>query len=82
MVGCQDVIGPGPSVFLDISVGRRYSRNRKIVLRRASGGMGGFAIQLAKDAGIMAVASEKNLSSAKELRADFTVDYYSNERLG
>ena len=53
-----------------------------MVLRGASGEVGGFAVQLAKDAGMMAVASEKNLAYAKELRADFTVDYYSNERLG
>ena len=82
MVGCQDVIGPGPSVFLDSSVGRRYIRNRKMVLRGALGGMGGFAVQLAKDAGIMAVAIGKNFAYAKELRAALTVDYYSNERLG
>ena len=44
--------------------------------------MDGFAVQLAKDAGIVAVASEKNFACAKELGAAFTVDYYSNERLG
>ena len=44
--------------------------------------MGGFAIQLAKDAGIMAVASEKNFAYAKESGAAFTVDYYSNGSMG
>ena len=53
-----------------------------MVLRGALGGMGGFAVQLAKDAGIMAVAIEKNFAHVKEPSADFTVDYYSNERLG
>ena len=49
-----------------------------MVLRGASGGRGGFAVQLAKNAGIMAVTSGKNVAYAKELGADFTVDYYSN----
>ena len=44
--------------------------------------MGGFTVQLAKDAGIMAVASEKNFAYAKELGVDFTVDYYSNGSMG
>ena len=44
--------------------------------------MGGFAVQLAKDAGIMVVAIEKNFAYAKELRAALTVDYYSNESMG
>ena len=53
-----------------------------MVLRGASGGMGGFAVQLAKDAGIMAVASEKNFAYAKEPGAAFTVDYYGNGSMG
>ncbi|MCC3151741.1 NADP-dependent oxidoreductase [Hymenobacter sp. BT770] len=48
-----------------------------VLILGASGGVGSFAIQLAKDKGatVVAVASEKNFAYMKELGADFTVDY-------
>ncbi|MBU6120250.1 NADP-dependent oxidoreductase [Hymenobacter siberiensis] len=48
-----------------------------VLILGASGGVGGFAIQLAKDRGttVVAVASEPNFAYMKELGADFTVDY-------
>lgn len=48
-----------------------------VLILGASGGVGGFAIQLAKDKGatVVAVASEANFAYMKELGADFTVDY-------
>ncbi|WP_426060529.1 NADP-dependent oxidoreductase [Hymenobacter sp. B1770] len=48
-----------------------------VLILGASGGVGSFAIQLAKHQGatVVAVASEKNFAYMKELGADFTVDY-------
>jgi len=48
-----------------------------VLILGASGGVGSFAIQLAKDKGatVLAVASEQNAAYMQELGADFTIDY-------
>ena len=48
-----------------------------VLILGASGGVGSFAIQLAKHKGakVVAVASAKNAAFMKDLGADFTVDY-------
>lgn len=51
-----------------------------ILILGASGGVGTFAIQLAKNIGanVIGVASERNHSYMKELGADHTIDYKKN----
>lgn len=53
--------------------------NQTVLILGASGGVGSFAIQLAKERGakVIGVASEKNHSFMKDLGADYTVDYKS-----
>lgn len=54
---------------------------QKVLIIGASGGVGSVAIQLAKYAGtdVIAVASENNHDYMKELGADFTIDYKSED---
>lgn len=57
----------------------RLQENQTVLILGASGGVGSFAIQLAKEKGakVIGVASEKNHSFMKDLGADYTVDYKS-----
>jgi NADPH:quinone reductase-like Zn-dependent oxidoreductase len=61
----------------------RLQENQIVLILGASGGVGSFAIQLAKEKGakVIGVASEKNHSFMKELGADYTIDY-KNKHIG
>jgi NADPH:quinone reductase-like Zn-dependent oxidoreductase len=61
----------------------RLQENQTVLVLGASGGVGSFAIQLAKEKGakVIGVASEKNHSFMKELGADYTIDY-KNKHIG
>ena len=52
-------------------------KNNAILIHAGAGGVGGFAIQLAKYAGLTVIttASEKNHSYVKQLGADYAIDY-------
>lgn len=58
----------------------QLQENQTVLIIGASGGVGSFAIQLAKAKGakVIGVASEKNHSYMKELGADHTIDYKNN----
>lgn len=55
----------------------RLQENQSVLILGGSGGVGSFAIQLAKAKGavVVGVASEKNHGYMKELGADHTIDY-------
>ena len=55
----------------------RLQEKQTVLILGASGGVGSFAIQLAKIKGakVIGVASKKNHSYMKELGADYTIDY-------
>jgi NADPH:quinone reductase-like Zn-dependent oxidoreductase len=61
----------------------RLQENQTVLILGASGGVGSFAIQLAKEKGakVIGVASEKNHSFMKRLGADYTIDY-KNKHIG
>ncbi len=59
----------------------KLQENQTVLILGASGGVGSFAIQLAKVTGakVIGVASEKNHSYMKELGADYTIDYRNTD---
>lgn len=59
----------------------RLQESQNVLILGASGGVGSFAIQLAKEKGakIIGVASEKNHAFMKELGADHAIDYKSTD---
>nr|WP_253957938.1 NAD(P)-dependent alcohol dehydrogenase [Metabacillus halosaccharovorans] len=56
-------------------------QGKKILIYGASGGVGTFAIQIAKSLGaeVTAVCSTQNIQTAKSLGADFVLDYKKGE---
>ncbi|PKV76009.1 NADP-dependent oxidoreductase [Pontibacter ramchanderi] len=59
----------------------KLQENQTVLILGGSGGVGSLGIQLAKARGatVIGVASEKNQDFMKELGADFTVDYKSQD---
>ncbi len=59
----------------------KVKSGESVLIVGASGGVGGFAVQLAKLAGVtvIGVASEQNHSYLKELGADWTIDYVNTD---
>jgi NADPH:quinone reductase-like Zn-dependent oxidoreductase len=54
---------------------------QKILIHAAAGGVGGFAVQIARDLGleVMATCSRKNFAFVQELGADHTLDYNTED---
>ena len=59
----------------------KVKSGESVLIVGASGGVGGFAVQLAKLAGatVIGVASEQNHSYLKEMGADWTIDYVNSD---
>lgn len=56
-------------------------KNKSILIHAGAGGVGGFAIQLAKYAGLTVIttASEENHDHVQQLGADFAIDYNQDD---
>lgn len=67
----------GLTAYQSVYEAGKLQKNQKILILGASGGVGTFAIQLAKAKGaeVIGVASEKNHDYMKSLGADHTIDY-------
>ncbi|RZL07912.1 MAG: NADP-dependent oxidoreductase [Hymenobacter sp.] len=67
----------GLTAYQSIITAGHLQAGETILILGASGGVGGTAIQLAKNVGatVIAVASAQNAAHMKELGADFTIDY-------
>ena len=59
----------------------RLQRGQRVLVHAGAGGVGGFAIQLAKRAGahVTATASGRNLGLLRELGADDAIDYVNDD---
>jgi 2-desacetyl-2-hydroxyethyl bacteriochlorophyllide A dehydrogenase len=70
----------GLTAYQSLHDAGKLHENQTVLIIGASGGVGSFAIQLAKAKGakIIGVASEKNHAYMKELGADHTIDYKNN----
>jgi NADPH:quinone reductase-like Zn-dependent oxidoreductase len=67
----------GLTAYQSVITAGKLRAGEAVLILGASGGVGGTAIQLAKQVGatVIAVASAKNADHMKELGADFTIDY-------
>ncbi len=67
----------GLTAYQAVITAGQLKAGETVLILGASGGVGGTAIQLAKDAGavVIAVASAANAAFMKQLGADFTIDY-------
>jgi NADPH:quinone reductase-like Zn-dependent oxidoreductase len=67
----------GLTAYQSIITAGKLQAGETILILGASGGVGGTAIQLAKNAGatVIAVASAQNAAHMQELGADHTIDY-------
>ncbi|MDJ0365939.1 NADP-dependent oxidoreductase [Hymenobacter sp. H14-R3] len=67
----------GLTAYQSVIVAGGLKAGETVLILGASGGVGGTAIQLAKNVGatVTAVASGQNADYMKELGADFTIDY-------
>ena len=67
----------GLTAYQSLFTAGHLTAGQTVLILGASGGVGTFAIQLAKHKGatVVAVASAKNAAFMKDLGADFTVDY-------
>jgi len=65
------------ALFADDKGAFQKGKNRKVLINGASGGVGSFAVQLAKWAGaeVATTCSGANLDYVRSLRADFLIDY-------
>ncbi|GAB3634484.1 NADP-dependent oxidoreductase [Hymenobacter arcticus] len=67
----------GLTAYQSVMVAGGLKAGETVLILGASGGVGGTAIQLAKNVGatVIAIASAKSADHMKELGADFTIDY-------
>jgi NADPH:quinone reductase-like Zn-dependent oxidoreductase len=74
----------GLTAFQSLIVAGRLQADQTVLILGASGGIGTMSIQIAKTKGatVIGVASKKNHTYMKELGADFTIDYHSNDFAG
>ena len=70
----------GLTAYQSLCEAGKLQKDQTVLIIGASGGVGTFAIQLAKAKGakVIGVASEKNHAYMKELGADHTIDYKDN----
>lgn len=70
----------GLTAYQSLYSAGKLQENQSVLILGASGGVGSFAIQLAKAKGaeVIGVASEKNHAYMIELGADHTIDYHKN----
>lgn len=59
----------------------RLQRGQRVLVHAGAGGVGSFAVQLAKDAGahVTATASARNLELLRDLGADEAIDYVNDD---
>ena len=68
----------GMTAMQSLRVGRTISKGDRVLINGASGGVGTFAVQLARNAGahVTAVCGSHNVEMVKSLGADVVIDYW------